>query len=119
MKILVAFASNLDLLYITYAKLLTCLFVYDHFSLESSDFHMVQLSRFFREPPHFRSILQASGIGLKSPEFFKKKEKLIRIPQYLIILCNNFSEETRVERGDSHCVSFLHSNDGDTPLRKS
>ena len=68
---------------------------------------MVQLSQFFRESPDFRSILAASRIGLKSLEFFKKKEKLIHIPQYLIIFCNNFPEETKVKRGDSHCVIFF------------
>ena len=36
--------------------------------------------------------------------FQKKKENLIRIPQYSIILCNNFREETKVKRGDSHYV---------------
>ena len=68
---------------------------------------MVQLSQFFRESSDFRSILAASQIGLKSLEFFNKKEKLIHIPQYLIIFCNNFPEETKVKRGDSHCVIFF------------
>ena len=36
--------------------------------------HIVQLSRYFRESPDFRSILLASRIGLKSPEVFKKKK---------------------------------------------
>ena len=31
----------------------------------------------------------------------------IRIPQCLIIFCNNFPEETKVKRGDSHCVIFF------------
>ena len=68
---------------------------------------MFQLSRFFRESSDFQFILPASRIGLKPPEFFKKKERLIRIPQYLIIFCNNFPEETKAKRGESHCVIFF------------
>ena len=50
---------------------------------------MVQLSQYFLESPDFRSILLASRIGLKSPEFFKKrKEKLIRITKKYFVLRN-------------------------------
>ena len=59
------------------------------------------ISWFSVYPPSLPNQIKISRI------FQKTKEKLIGIPQYLIIFCNNFLEETEVKWGDSHCMIFF------------
>ena len=58
------------------------------------------ISRFSIYPPGLPNRIKISRI-------FLKKEKLICLPQYLIIFCNKFPEETKKKRGDSHYVIFF------------
>ena len=58
-------------------------------------------SQFLIYPPGLPNRIKISRI------LQKKKGKLIHIPQYLIMFCNNFPEETKVKRGDSYCVIFF------------